>query len=222
MAAETDGNGSPSEVLLDERVCDCCQTAAVRTRHGVLVAYRDRSADEVRDISLVRRDAGGWTKPYALAPDGWKIPGCPVNGPALDARDDDVVAAWFTMLEEEPVVQVAFSTDGGEAFSQPRRIDAGLPLGRVDVVMLPSRDALVVWLETTKSGEATIRARHVGQRGGMDASFVVAETSAKRASGFPRLAQVRDQLFFAWTDAGEKPQVRVASLALPQAWRWTR
>lgn len=37
-----DGTLGP-ETVLDERVCDCCQTAAVATDEGVVVAYRDRS-----------------------------------------------------------------------------------------------------------------------------------------------------------------------------------
>ena len=210
--------GLESETVLDARVCDCCQTAAVRTKSGLLVAYRDRSEGEVRDIALVRRDAHGWTKPYALANDGWKIPGCPVNGPALDAIEDDVVAAWFTMQGEKSVVRVAFSSDGGATFSAPQRIDQGQAVGRVDVVLLPARDALVTWMETTNSGEASILARRVG-RNHLDVPFHVAATSAKRASGFPRVARLHDTLYFAWTDAVEPPQVRLAKLELPASWR---
>jgi hypothetical protein len=211
-------NGVASEAVLDGRVCDCCQTAAVRTKTGLLVAYRDRSLDEVRDIALVRRDAHGWTKPYALATDGWKIPGCPVNGPALDALEDDVVAAWFTMQGEKSVVRVAFSSDGGATFSAPQQIDQGQALGRVDVVLLPSRDALVTWMETTNAGEASILARRVG-RNHLDEPFHVARTSAKRASGFPRVARLHDTLYFAWTDAGATSEVRLAKLELPKSWR---
>jgi len=210
--------GPESETILDPRVCDCCQTAAVRTKRGLLVAYRDRSADEVRDISLVRRDANGWTQPYELANDGWQIPGCPVNGPALDAMEDDVVAAWFTMRGEQSVVQVAFSSDGGATFSAPQRVDEGQALGRVDVVFLPGRDALVTWMETTDKGEASILARRVG-RSRMEAPFRVAETSAKRASGFPRVVRRHDTLYFAWTDATEPAQVRLATLKIPRSWR---
>ncbi len=60
------------EALLDDRVCDCCQTDAVRTSRGALVAYRDRSPDELRDISLVRLEDGEWSDPYPLHPDNWE------------------------------------------------------------------------------------------------------------------------------------------------------
>ncbi len=187
MWTRSSNTGLETETLLDARVCDCCQTAAVATRGGVLVAHRDRSADEVRDIFLVRRDSSGWTKPYPLAKDDWRIPGCPVNGPARDAIEDRVVAAWFTMRGKQPVVQ-------------------------------PSGGALVVWMETTNTGEASILARRVGERS-MDPWFLVAGASAKRSSGFPRVARCRDTLYFAWTDDGEPSQVRLAALEMPRAWR---
>jgi heavy metal translocating P-type ATPase len=210
--SEIPPNGG-SEIVLDSRVCDCCQTAAVRTKSGILIAYRDRSPGEVRDISLVRRDAGKWSEPYPLAQDGWMIPGCPVNGPALDAIDDDVVAAWYTMHGEQSVVQVAFSSDGGASFGAPQRVDQGKALGRIDVVLLPDHDAVVTWMETTDSGDASILARHVG-KSAMEAPFQIAATSAKRASGFPRAARHGDTLYFAWTDAGDSSRVRLATCAV--------
>jgi hypothetical protein len=218
MWTASTATGFATETILDERVCDCCQTAAVATSRGVLVAYRDRSADEVRDIALVRRDASGWSKPYALAADGWKIAGCPVNGPALDAVGDRVVAAWFTMHADRAVVRVAFSSDGGATFGAPVNVDDGQAIGRVDVALLPNGDALVVWMETTNRGEASIRARHVGERH-MDASFQVAASSAERASGFPRVARFEKTLYFAWTETSSPPRVHVASLDLPRSWQ---
>jgi hypothetical protein len=71
--------------LLDSRVCDCCQTAAAMTSGGAVVAYRDRSDHEIRDVAVVRRGRGGWTAPRPVAEEGWEIAGCPVNGPAVAA-----------------------------------------------------------------------------------------------------------------------------------------
>ena len=223
MSAELTGQGFGAETVLDPRVCDCCQTAAVRTARGVLVAYRDRSADEVRDISLVRREGARWTEPYPLEQDGWRIEGCPVNGPALDAVGLDVAAAWFTMAGGTEAVQVSLSGDGGATFSKSVRVDDGKPLGRVDVAMLPGGDAVVVWLESTSSRAAEIRARRVRRDGQPSASFVVAPTSEKRSSGFPHVVRAGDALYFAWTDEGDPPdrpsQVRLAALDLPRSWR---
>src|SRR5262249_35578548 len=131
----------------DGRACDCCNTAAVAVPGGLLVAYRDRDKDETRDIALTRLQDGTWTPPVPLHRDGWKINGCPVNGPALDSRRTDVAVAWFTMSGNQAKVLAAFSHDGGEHFGPPIEISTGDPLGRVDVALARDGSALVSWLE---------------------------------------------------------------------------
>jgi hypothetical protein len=119
---------------IDDRVCECCPTAAVRTADGVLVAYRDRSENEVRNIGLTRFDGDEWSDPYLLHDDGWQINGCPVNGPALAADGNRVAAAWFTAPNSRPRVQVAFSDDGGRQFGEPLVVDAdGVAINRLSV-----------------------------------------------------------------------------------------
>jgi hypothetical protein len=114
---------------------------------------------------------------------------------------------------------VAFSADAGATFTPPLRIDDGKPLGRVDVALLPNGDALAIWLETTDTGEASIRARHVTPALHADASTKVAPTSAKRASGFPHVVASGDHLYFSWTEDSTPSQVHVAALEVPAAWR---
>lgn len=219
MGADLASHGFGPEIVLDPRVCDCCQTSAVRTSRGMLVAYRDRSDDDIRDIYLVRHDGSAWSEPYALAHDNWQIPGCPVNGPALAAAGDAVAAAWFAMHASEPLVQVALSRDGGATFGNPVRVDDGKPLGRVDVAMLPSGDALVIWLEMWGDNEAQIRARRVRKSGDAEAAFVIASTTPKRASGFPHVALYGERLYFAWTEDLEPSQIRLAAFDLPRDWQ---
>ncbi|MFC4670617.1 exo-alpha-sialidase [Seohaeicola nanhaiensis] len=86
-----------AESLLDVRSCTCCQTSAARAGSGDIVAvYRDRTADEIRDISAVRQADGEWTEPATIHNDGWEIAGCPVNGPAIDTMGDRISVVWFT------------------------------------------------------------------------------------------------------------------------------
>ncbi|MEX2350535.1 MAG: hypothetical protein WD554_06615, partial [Flavobacteriaceae bacterium] len=127
-----DGN-LEKEFLLDESVCDCCQTSAARTNAGIVVVYRDRSEKEIRDISLVKYEDEMWTLPETVHNDNWEIAGCPVNGPRVDAFGNTLAAAWFTAVEGQSKVQVVFSKDGGTEFGQPVQTDLGNPLGRVDV-----------------------------------------------------------------------------------------
>lgn len=205
-----DGTLSPSETMLDGRICDCCQTAAAVTSRGPVVVYRDRSPEEVRDISVVRQVDGRWTEPATLHADAWVIPGCPVNGPALAARGDDVVAAWFTGAEGIPRTRVAFSTDAGATWGDAIEVDDGNPLGRVDVELLDDGSAFVVWLEAGEAEtDALIRARRVRPDGLRSASTDLAMTPAARSSGFPRMAPGDGGLVLAWTDPSETGGVRV-------------
>lgn len=192
--------GAESE--LDARTCDCCQVAATLTPRGAVVAYRDRSDAEVRDIAVVRQSNGEWTAPAIVHADNWQIAACPVNGPALASRGDTVVIAWFTGAQDTARVRVAYSTDAGATFGPPQRIDDGMPAGRVDVEMLDDGSAAVSWLERTASGGAEVRLRRVRPDGSAGAAVVLAQASAARASGFPRLARRGGELFAAWTDTG--------------------
>ena len=210
-----DGALGPEEVL-DERTCDCCPTAATALPGGgVLAVYRDRSADEIRDIYSVRYDGARWEAPRRVAEDGWHIAGCPVNGPAVDARGEAAALAWFTAAGDVPRVNVAFSADAGRTFGPPHAVDLGHPTGRVDVVMLSDGGALVSWIEGKGEGDAAgIYARRVTASGAMSEPTLVQPTTVARASGYPRMVRVGEALFFAWTEAGETRRVRTALATL--------
>lgn len=201
------------ELLLDGRVCDCCQTSAVATDRGVTVAYRDRSEDEIRDIRIVNLRDGEWQAPFPLHEDNWQIPGCPVNGPMLDADGMRVAAAWFTGADQVPRVYVAFSGDGGDSFSAPVRMDEGAALGRVAVAWLEDGRALVTWLAEHDDG-GDIRARVAAPSGEVSRSWVVADTSASRSAGFPRIVRAQGRVHVAWTEVAGETRVKTAELDL--------
>ncbi len=203
-----------TEVRLDERACDCCQTAVAMTSDGPVVAYRDRSLDEIRDIYVVRRVRGKWTKPVAVHNDGWKIAACPVNGPAIAATGKRVALAWFTAANDSGEVNVAFSSNAGETFGPPVRVDGGKPAGRVDVALLRDGSALVSWIERTGGDTAAVRVRRVTPDGKLAAPITVAASSAARASGFPRMVIRGDDAIFAWTEPGRPSAVRLATLSI--------
>jgi hypothetical protein len=205
-----DGTLGP-DVLLDERACECCQTALVRTASGLVAAYRDRSPEEIRDIAVVRYSDGAWSEPARVAEENWHIPGCPVNGPQLSAIGDTVAIAWYSAADNVQRVSVAFSTDAGATWSAPVRVDAGDPAGRVDIELLDGDAAVVVWLERAEGETADIRARRVTREGTVDRPWTMASTHSSRGSGFPRMMRVRDELIFAWTRLGDDGGVRVAS-----------
>lgn len=197
-----------SEWELDNRVCDCCQTGAAITMNGPVVVYRDRSDNEIRDISIVRFVDGKWTQPKTIFADNWKIDGCPVNGPRIVAEGNNVAVAWFSSPKKNAQVNVVFSEDGGATFTSPVRVDEGKALGRVDIVLLDEKSAMVSWME----GSA-IKAAKVYNTGKKDSSILIASSSESRSSGFPQMTRSGDQIIFAWTDDKEK-KIKIASLPM--------
>lgn len=192
-----DGTRS-GETVLDERTCDCCPTAAVATPSGLVVAYRDRSEDEIRDIAVVRQTGSGWTAPVIPHADGWRIEGCPVNGPALAASGERVALAWFTGGDSTRV-WLSVSEDAGGTWGERVRIDGGAPIGRVGVALLADGSAAVSWLEGI--GEAAeLRVRRVGGDGSLRPAVTVATVDSGRSSGIPQIVTLGERALVAWTD----------------------
>ena len=206
---------------LDREVCDCCQTAAAVTDDGPVVVYRDRSDEEVRDIMAVSGRGGRWSAPRPVFTDGWKIPGCPVNGPSVAARGRDLAVAWFAGVSRGggPRVALAFSRTGGESFEPPVVLDDGEPLGRVAVALDADGTAVASWLaQPAASGEvAELRLQRVARDGRKSPLLTLATTAASRHSGFPRLALAGGSLFVAWTEVGtDKGASRLRVAELPR------
>ncbi|MFN7960231.1 MAG: sialidase family protein [Thermoanaerobaculia bacterium] len=198
---------------LDERVCDCCQTSATLTDAGTLVAYRDRSAQEIRDLALGRWTGSSFLSLAGPPADRWKITACPVNGPALAARGKQVAVAWYTASQEKPRVSLAFSTDAGTTFGAPIEVDGGRPLGRLGLLLLDSGEAVVSWLAAVEGG-AAVQLRRVRPDGRSGAALAVARTGTGRAGGVPRMALLADKIYLAWVDSASQPQrLRVRELA---------
>ncbi len=207
-AVDPDGKLS-DEAVLDDRICECCQTSAALTSEGPIAVYRDRSSDEVRDIYFVRRQGDRWSEPRPVHADGWQINGCPVNGPSVAADGRRVAVAWFTGAGDSPRVQLSFSEDAGATFAAPVRVDDGEAMGRVDVVMLGDGSALVCWM--SGGDEGANKVRRVGPDGALGPVSVIAKSDVSRSSGFPRMARLGDTVHFAWTQFGKPSQVRTAT-----------
>lgn len=203
---------TPAATVLDDRACECCSTDAAQTSEGPIVVYRDRGDDEVRDVSIVRATADGWSEPRTVHHDGWQIHGCPVNGPAAAADGIRVAVAWFTVTAEEPRVQVAFSADAGATFGSPVVVDGARPLGRVDVALDREGHALVSWVGSVDETKAEIRLARVASSGEIGEVRVIAETTPKRSAGIPRMILDGDRLVIAWTEDGEPSRVRAGVL----------
>ena len=215
-AIEADGSLG-AESVIDERVCDCCNTAAVRVGDDqLLVAYRDRDEDEIRDISFVRGRLGStaeWGAPQTIREDGWRIEGCPVNGPALAASGKRVALAWFTAARGSSEVWVALSEDGGELFEDAWRVDEGQPIGRVDLAFLSDEVLIVSWLEY-EGEHSSWKVRELCGRAAalsLGDSHRIATVSGERADGFLRMTRAGEGVLAAWTD-GQTSALRLVQI----------
>ena len=199
-----------SEAVVDSLVCDCCHTDAIVVDGSPVVVYRDRTENEIRDINLARPTDTGWRQ-TSVGADGWRISGCPVNGPAIAHNNGVIGVAWFTAVPSDRV-RVAFSFDGGSSFDAPIDVATEKPLGRVDVVITPNGSAMVSWLAQNQGGFSY---REVTQQGAIGEAVAVASVEARRSSGFPKMIEANGELIFAWTDTlGDAPRVRTSKVRL--------
>lgn len=201
-----DGTMSGPDTEIDARTCDCCQTGLALAGSVAVAVFRDRGEDGTRDISIVRLEDGRWSAPVPVARDGWRIDACPVNGPAVDARGDTVVVAWFTGAGGARV-RLAWSADAGRSFAAPIDVDHGRVAGRVDVVLLRDGRAVVTWLRGNDRAAALL-ARPYTAAGPAGRAVEITGADASRAGGFPQVALAGNDLVFAWTESGPEPAVR--------------
>lgn len=193
-----------ADAVVDARSCDCCQTDVALTDRGPLLAWRDRSEGEVRDIAVARFEGGAWKAPKLVHADGWRIEGCPVNGPAIAARGNTAVVAWYSEAGGVPAVRIARSTDAGDAFGAPVLVEQGKPvLGQVDVAVAADQ-AWVTWLRQDASGQALMLARYASDLSKPLQRLEVARLRGRgHASGAPRLVADDGGAWLVWTDSLE-------------------
>ena len=214
-SAVVDRAGMLSEQAeIDASTCSCCQTDAARFAGRTVVAYRDRSPEEIRDISVLARGANGeWSAPRTLHSDGWRIEGCPVNGPAVAVNRKQMLVVWTTASSGE--------MEAKYTIREWDRPGAAIPLapgtrmrGRLDAAPW-QQGFLVSWLGsgadanagTTFSGlmlaEVDAKGMIVGQRN-------VANLPLIRVSGNPRMATFRDRALLVWAQPpGEDTPARL-------------
>jgi hypothetical protein len=145
--------GAPGPAMLvDDSVCACCRPALTAFPDGTaLLAYRGRSADEVRDIRVTRWRGDRWDPPRPLHEDGWRGEACAGHGPQMVSEGGRVAAAWYTAADHDPRILVSLSPDAGARFLQPLQISESKPGGEVAVALLRDGAMLVVWVDAAGS-----------------------------------------------------------------------
>jgi hypothetical protein len=210
-AAHFDARHKRQESPLDARTCDCCQTDVAQAAAGPVLVYRDRDANEVRDISITRWREGKWSAPTPVHADGWIMPACPVNGPAVAAHGKDVYVAWYTAASGMPEVRVARSHDDARSFAAPLSVALGSEvLGRVDLA-LDDESIHLLWLSEDARTQTLWLARFARDLSQETERLAVATLARGRGTGFPRLAPREGVAHLVWTDIIERqPTLRGA------------
>src|SRR3984885_15172538 len=131
---------------LDSDVCSCCPTSTVKTSKGLLVAYRDHTSQDIRDIAVLRFENGKWSTSRILNPDKWQINACPVNAASVSAKDNNVAIAWYTEANDNPHVQIVFSSDAGTTFGKPAVVSSHDAQGYASTAITDD-GAFVSWIE---------------------------------------------------------------------------
>ncbi len=203
------------EYLIDEKVCECCPTSSVRYNDNLVVAYRNRDSNEIRDIFIARKIGDNWMEPYPVYKDNWQIAGCPVNGPMLAINGSNIALAWYTAANESAQVKVAFSEDIGKTFSTPIIIDNSMPLGRVDIDWIDNKNVIVSWIKSTETS-SNILAKVVHMDDGEGRDFFVEAIPQGRISGYPQVEVIDKRALFAWTEINQKTSVATKWISLNQ------
>ena len=201
--------------IIDDTVCDCCQTDLAKTDDGYVVVYRGRTAEEIRDIKIARYNSqnGDWSEPVFVHEDNWQIMACPVNGPRVVANGNQVAVAWFTSEGENPRVLVAKSDDGGRTFGEPIEMpqSESRVQGRVDLTIADDGSIYVSWLQEFE-GAGYVMMTKINPDDSLSDPQTVGITDSSRASGFPRMVLLDDSLIFAWTQTEPLLRVRTAKV----------
>jgi len=211
--AHYDASGAVrSREIVDEMVCDCCQPAIAMTSSGPVVAYRDRTDAEIRDVVVRRQDAGRWAEPVNVGNESWFIEGCPVNGPAIAATGDDVVIAWFTAAEGKGRVRFARSGDGGASFAMPVDVDADRAYGQPGIALDSDGRAVVSWWGRSDAGGIELRVRSIAADGELGPEVFVAHESIGQPVSVPQLIRAGRSYLLAWATFDAGGTVRLARL----------
>jgi hypothetical protein len=213
LARKVDADGTLGpELVVDASTCSCCPTDLARLAPGTFLAvWRDRGPEEVRDISYAVFDGQRWSAPKPLHVDGWKIPGCPVNGPRIDVNHMGIGATWYTGVDGS--VRASFGKADASSFGPAVRVDEGAADGRGDCVFLPDGSLLVGWMARDE-GQVAWWLRRVWPDGRLGEPYALAEVAGDRDSGFLRLAVADWHAWALWTEPGAEKRVAVARMLL--------
>ena len=137
----------PNQVVA-AHTCECCRLGASLDNDGLpVVIWRAVFPGQIRDHALVKFQ--NWQTPGSLkrlSAENWSIDACPHHGPALAIADDGSYhAVWFSGAESKQGLFYAYSSDQGNAYSQP--MSFGSSGAKHPHLAVQGRQVAIAWLE---------------------------------------------------------------------------
>ena len=194
-----DGDQIKEERVLDEDVCTCCPTSAVELSGGPIVVYRDRSPQEIRDISFILGSGRKWAEPTRLQADNWLMPGCPVNGASVATTGNLVAVSRFTVIHKKAQVILRLFKEGQIKSGKEIVLDKNVPIGRCATVC--TADSIyTVWIGLEKN-QTVLWLAQVSPAGEIKRKITLTSIDGNRSSGMPRVILSSGYLWVSWTDS---------------------
>lgn len=196
--------------LVDHATCSCCHPD-LATRNGkIMLAYRNRSEDEIRDIALMHYKDGQWSLPEIVHHDGWHINGCPVQGPALSATSQGHVTLWFTAANDHPAVNMAARLSSGHRVF--KQLEGGDATGYVDSTVMDDGRVMLLWLSIPPKQGIKLHLQAIDLKNGQF-SPALNRTMTRGVIGFPSIQSFGRKVFVAYE--GYDQSVKLLQLKNP-------
>jgi hypothetical protein len=160
--------GAPGEARrLFEPVCECCKTTLAIGGDGSLyAAWRHIYPGNYRDIAFaVSRGGAGFGDSVRVHEDGWRIEGCPDDGPSMvvDASNRAHLV-WPTVVHEKTDMGIFYaSTADGVSFSprSPLPGAAGMDPSHPQLALDGSGRLTAVWDEAIEKQRRVVMTKAV-------------------------------------------------------------
>ncbi len=214
------GAGAPTEREVAKGVCYCCKTALAATTGGTLIAaWRHVYPGNLRDIAYAVSPDGGrtFTAPRRVSEDGWRLEGCPDDGPAIAAGPDESVhLVWPTLVgDADPHKAVFYARARNGRFGPRVRVSgAGENAAHPQIAAAANGSVAVLWDRIVEGRRRVfISWKAGGDAGGFGAPAAISEAAS---ASYPAAAFSDDVLVAVWTE-GDPSASRIAVLRMPAA-----
>ena len=115
---------------------------------------------------------------------------------------------WYTEIDGESKIKVAFTNDITKGFDDPILINTSDPLGRVDIEMINENTSIISFMDYIDD-KAFIKLQRVDRFNGVNKSIIIDEISNTRSSGFPKINIInKNKTLISWTNSGNKNHIK--------------